>query len=60
MTRGTDVTVNERKMSGIFERYLTVWVLLCILAGILLGKVAPGLAHYLDCLAIYEIGRAHV
>ena len=53
MTRGTDVTVNERKMSGIFERYLTVWVLLCILAGILLGKVAPGLAHYLDGLAIY-------
>jgi ACR3 family arsenite transporter len=53
MTSGTDVTVNERKMSSIFERYLTVWVLLCIIAGILLGKVAPGLAHYLDGLAIY-------
>ncbi|MBW1788863.1 MAG: ACR3 family arsenite efflux transporter [Deltaproteobacteria bacterium] len=38
---------------GFFERYLTVWVILCILAGILLGKVAPGVAKYLDSLAIY-------
>lgn len=28
-------------MSG-FERYLTVWVLLCIVAGIALGQFAPG------------------
>jgi len=39
-------------MSSIFERYLTVWVLLCIVAGIALGKVAPGLARSLDGLAI--------
>ena len=26
---------------GIFERYLTLWVGLCILAGVLLGNVAP-------------------
>ena len=44
---------NERKMTSVFERYLTVWVLLCILAGIALGKAAPGLAHYLDGMAIY-------
>jgi ACR3 family arsenite transporter len=29
---------------GFFERYLTLWVLLCIAAGIGLGKLAPGLA----------------
>ncbi len=45
--------INDRKMTSIFERFLTVWVLLCILGGILLGKVAPGLAGYLDGLAIY-------
>lgn len=28
---------------GVFERYLTVWVALCILAGIVLGNLAPGL-----------------
>jgi len=36
-----------------FERYLTVWVALCIVAGIVLGKVAPELAHTLDGMAIY-------
>jgi ACR3 family arsenite transporter len=38
-------------MSG-FERYLTLWVLLCIGAGILLGRAAPGLARALDGFAI--------
>jgi ACR3 family arsenite transporter len=45
-----------RKGIGGFERYLTVWVILCILAGILLGKIAPGVARTLDGLAIYVNG----
>jgi arsenite transporter len=50
----TDIRLNnERKMTSIFERYLTLWVLLCIVAGILLGRFAPGVAQYLDGLAIY-------
>jgi arsenite transporter len=47
------VDPTDRKMTSVFERYLTVWVLLCIIAGIILGKVAPGVARYLDGLAIY-------
>ena len=43
-------------MTGIFERFLTVWVLLCISAGIILGKIAPGVAQYLDGMAIYIKG----
>ncbi len=43
---------NERKLTNVFERYLTVWVALCIIAGILLGKVAPGVAKYLDGLSV--------
>jgi len=35
-----------------FERYLTVWVALCIVAGIALGKVAPEVAQSLDAMAI--------
>jgi len=46
------VSTSERKMAGLFERFLSLWVVLCIIAGILLGKVAPGVAHYLDGLAI--------
>ena len=38
---------------SIFERYLTVWVILCIVGGIILGKIAPEFAKYLDGLAIY-------
>ena len=43
---------NDRKMTSIFERYLSLWVLLCIIAGILLGKIAPGVARTLDGMAI--------
>ena len=49
--------VNERKMTSIFERYLTVWVALCIVVGILLGKIAPGLAQTLDGMAISVKGE---
>lgn len=40
---------------GIFERYLSVWVALCIAAGVLLGNVVPGL---FSLVAGWEI--AHV
>jgi len=36
-----------------------VWVILCILGGIGLGKVAPGVATYLDSLSI-DVGEAPV
>jgi len=44
------------KDMGFFERYLTVWVGLCILAGVALGKLAPGLAQRLDGMAIHVNG----
>ncbi|MBU0994140.1 MAG: ACR3 family arsenite efflux transporter [Proteobacteria bacterium] len=47
---------NDRKMTSIFERYLTVWVGLCIVGGILLGKLAPGFSKTLDGMAIYVKG----
>ena len=47
---------NDRKMTSIFERFLYLWVALCIIAGILLGKIAPGVAQYLDGMAIYVKG----
>ncbi len=41
----------ERGLS-VFERYLTLWVALCIAGGIGLGKLAPGLAGFLDGLSL--------
>ena len=46
----------QTKGLSVFERYLTVWVALCIVGGILLGKVAPGVATYLDALSLYVDG----
>jgi ACR3 family arsenite transporter len=43
-------------MTSVFERYLTVWVVLCILGGILLGKLAPDLAQTLDGMSIFVKG----
>lgn len=47
---------NPGKGLSIFERYLTLWVALCILGGIMLGKFAPGLAQWLDGMAIFVNG----
>jgi len=44
---------------GRFERYLTLWVLLCIAAGVLLGKIAPGVAASLDHITL-DVGGAPV
>ena len=41
------------KSMSVFERYLTIWVILCIIGGIVLGKLAPQFARTLDGLAIY-------
>jgi ACR3 family arsenite transporter len=47
---------NDRKMTSIFERYLTLWVGLCIAGGIVLGRIAPGIAQRLDSMSIFVNG----
>jgi len=41
---------------NLFERQLTLWVGLCIVAGIVLGKLAPDLAKSLDAMALHVHG----
>jgi len=41
---------------SVFEKYLTLWVGLCIVIGIVLGKTAPQAARWLDSLAITSGG----
>jgi ACR3 family arsenite transporter len=47
-------SLQKSKGLGFFEKYLTVWVLVCIALGILLGRYAPNIAKYLDSLSIYS------
>ena len=54
--KSNDATTPSANELGFFGRYLTVWVILCILAGIILGRVAPGVAKFFDSLAIYSRG----
>jgi len=55
MTTESDRSGRTQGLS-FFEKYLTLWVILCIFAGILLGRVAPGVATALDAIAIYVNG----
>jgi len=38
----------ETKRLAFFERYLTVWVFLCMIAGLLLGRLSPGFTTMLS------------
>jgi ACR3 family arsenite transporter len=40
---------------GTFERFLTVWVLLCILAGIGLGQLVPGVFHAIGEATVAQV-----
>lgn len=53
MSKSESLNADDKRKMGFFERYLTIWVALCILAGIALGKLAPGFARTLDGMAIH-------
>jgi arsenite transporter len=40
---------------GLFERYLTLWVALCIVVGIGLGQALPTVFHALGTATVAEI-----
>jgi len=40
---------------GFFERYLTLWVALCIVAGIVVGQVAPGVVRSVAALEVARV-----
>ena len=40
---------------NIFEKYLTLWVIICIVIGIVLGRSFPGIAETLDSMSVYNV-----
>ena len=51
--------VNPRRLA-FFERYLTVWVFLCMVAGVALGKLAPGFTARLSELQFGQGSQVNV
>jgi arsenite transporter len=43
---------SARKRLQVFDRYLSLWVMLCIVGGIIIGKVSPGLVGALSRLQV--------
>ena len=49
------VMEHEAKL-GIFEKYLTVWIGMCIIIGLLLGNFVPAMVTLLNSITIAELG----
>ena len=46
---------NQNKKINIFQRYLTVWVILCMIMGVLIGKFIPSIPQFLSKLEYSNI-----
>lgn len=47
--------IHEERRLSFFEKFLTLWVIGCIGAGILLGKLFPQVAVALDKISVYQV-----
>lgn len=49
------VAVKAGSSLSFFEKYLTVWIIVCIILGIGLGRIFPDVAKTLDAMSIYNV-----
>jgi ACR3 family arsenite transporter len=54
-TVNKELDPGKTRRLSLFEKYLTLWVILCILAGIILGRTFPRVAISLDALSVYQV-----
>lgn len=47
--------MSDEKNLGFFEKYLTLWIFLCIGIGIALGEVFPKIAVRIDSMQVYHV-----
>jgi ACR3 family arsenite transporter len=59
MSEATNVACNpsieKAPAMSVFERYLTLWVALCIVAGIVLGQTMPAIFHAIGAATVAEV-----
>ena len=51
---------DEVKKMSIFERYLTIWVAVCMIAGVVLGKLFPSLTAALSAMEFAEGSHVNI
>ncbi|MGF1675384.1 MAG: ACR3 family arsenite efflux transporter [Rivularia sp. (in: cyanobacteria)] len=54
-SQASEAPVKAGSNLSFFEKYLTVWVFLCIIAGIALGRTFPGIATTLDAMSVFQV-----
>src|SRR6201997_2372326 len=50
-----NIAVAKPPSMGTFERYLTLWVALCIVAGVALGHAMPSLFHVIGAATVSQV-----
>lgn len=45
----------KEKGFGFFEKYLTIWVAICIIVGILFGRIFPDISGFLNSLQYFQV-----
>ena len=54
-TTADSTSAAKASSMGVFERYLTLWVALCIVVGLGLGRLVPGLFHVIGAAQIAQV-----
>ncbi|MEN8447053.1 MAG: ACR3 family arsenite efflux transporter [Cyanobacteria bacterium J06555_13] len=54
-SQSTKKAVQAGGQLNIFEKYLTLWVALCIVGGVMLGRTFPGIAETSDAISLYQV-----
>ncbi len=49
------VDATETRKLSVFEKYLTLWVFLCIIGGIILGWLFPDISSVLDSMSLEQV-----
>src|SRR5512138_1736054 len=57
---GAVTEIKEPKRLAFFDRYLTVWVLLCMVVGVALGRALPGVTAALSRLEFGQGSQVNV
>lgn len=47
--------MEQSRKLGTFQKYLSIWVALCMVAGVVLGRLFPGVIQVLNRMTVYNI-----